>query len=59
MIKMVKKCRKLTGDVFDNRKSAEKFRKDLVKQGFSKVPKVKKIKGCVPYTKIPKNYWKV
>jgi len=37
----------------------EKYLSDPIYPIHFKVPKVKKIKGCVPYTKIPKNYWKV
>ena len=56
---MPNKCKTPKGDVFEKRSQANKFRKGLIKQGFSKVPKIKKVKGCVSFTNIPKTYYKV
>jgi len=58
-MKLLKRCPKMKGDIFDSRKGANNFRKSLIKQGFKKVSKVKKVIGCIPFTKIKRNYWKV
>jgi hypothetical protein len=49
----------MKGDIFISKELAENFRKSLIKQGFKNVPKVKEISGKVPFTNIPKKYWKV
>ena len=55
----MKHCKQLKGDIFISKSLAEKFRKGLISQGFTNVGKVKKVSGCVPFTRIKRNYWKV